>query len=98
MIDFDNQNTFYLIPKEALDDLIQAIQDIRRIQAMLEKSCNSDALGDYIPEEDAMKLLGRGKTWFWSKRKSGELPGKKAAGRWYYQLRVINKYIQNGTN
>ena len=91
---FDKQNAFYMIPEEALDELIQAIQDIRRIQAMLEKSSNSDALGDFIPEEDAMKLLGRGKTWFWMKRKSSELPGKKAAGRWYYNKNDLKKYIE----
>lgn len=98
MIDYNKQNTFYLIPKEALDELIQAIQDIRQVQVMLESSNRKEAMGDWIPEEDAMELLGRGKTWFWDKRKTGELPGKKAAGRWYYKLSEINKYIENGTN
>lgn len=98
MIDYNKQNTFYLIPKEALDELIQAIQDIRQVQVMLEGSNRKEAMGDWIPEEDAMELLGRGKTWFWDKRKTGELPGKKAAGRWYYKLSEINKYIENGTN
>ena len=98
MIDYNKQNTFYLIPKEALDELIQAIQDIRQVQVMLESSNRKEAMGDWIPEGDAMELLGRGKTWFWDKRKTGELPGKKAAGRWYYKLSEINKYIENGTN
>lgn len=98
MIDYSKQNTFYLVPKEALDDLILAIQDFRKVQALLEGSSSRDVLGDYIPEEEAMKLLGRGKTWFWDKRKSGELPGKKAAGRWYYKKNDLKKYIENGTN
>ena len=92
----DDRYTFYMIPKEPLDELIKAAQDFRRMQELLEKDTSSGALGDYIPEEEAMKLLGRGKTWFWDKRKSGELPGKKAAGRWYYRLKDIQKYIEDG--
>jgi hypothetical protein len=86
---------YYLIPKEALDDLIQAIKDIRRIQAMFEDNNSSEVLGNYISEDDAMKLLDRKKTWFFNKRKSGELPGRKAAGRWYYDKTDIRNYIKN---
>jgi len=86
MFDFDKHNTFYLIPKEAFDELIQAVKDLRQMQAEIERGADSSALGDYIPEDRAMEMLKRGKTWFFNKRKSGELPGKKAAGRWYYRL------------
>ena len=95
-MNLDDKCTFYLVPKEVLDDFIKAAQDFRRMQELLEKDTSSRALGDYIPEEEAMKLLGRGKTWFWDKRKSGKLPGKKAAGRWYYRLMDIQKYIEDG--
>ena len=66
------------------------------VREELEKRNGSDALGDYIPEERAMELLGRGKTWFWNQRKSGDLNGKKAAGRWYYSLDELKKLINNG--
>ena len=95
-MNLDHKCTFYLIPKEVLDDFIKAAQDFRRMQDQLDKDTSSRVLGDYIPEEEAMKLLGRGKTWFWNKRKSGELPAKKAAGRWYYRLKDIQKYIEDG--
>ena len=94
-MNFDDRHTFYLIPKEALDELIQAIKDLKMLQDEIGKGGNSEALGDYIPEDKAMELLDRGKTWFFYKRKSGELPGKKAAGRWYYLKEDIKKYIQN---
>jgi hypothetical protein len=95
-VNFEDKHTFYLIPKETLDELIQAIRDIKGIQEEIGKGVNSSALGDYIPEDRAMELLGRGKTWFFNKRKSGELPGKKAAGRWYYRNQDIIKYIEDG--
>ncbi|KPK82814.1 MAG: hypothetical protein AMS27_13925 [Bacteroides sp. SM23_62_1] len=96
MINFDDKHTFYLVPKESLDELIQAVRDLKRLQEEIGKGANSEALGDYIPEDRAMELLGRGKTWFFNRRKSGELPGKKAAGRWYYKIADIQKYIENG--
>ena len=95
MINYNNQNTFYLIPKEAMDELLQVVKDLRRMRDEMEGS--SEVLGDYIPEEKAMELLRRGKTWFWNCRKSGILSGKKAAGRWYYRLQDIKKLIENGT-
>jgi hypothetical protein len=96
MFDFDKNNTFYLIPKEAFDELIQAVKDLRLMKDEIGKGITSSALGDFIPEEIAMELLGRGKTWFFNKRRSGELPGKKAAGRWYYRHQDIKKYIEDG--
>ena len=95
MIDFDEKRTFYLIPKEALDDIIRAVKDLTGIQERLKSGDDEKTLGDYLPENKAMELLDRGKTWFWNKRKSGELLGKKAAGRWYYKKTDITKYIND---
>ena len=96
MVDYEKHNTFILIPKEALDQLIQAVQDLRLLHDKLDNDNSAGVLGDYISEEAAMKVLGRGKTWFWNKRRSGELPAKKAAGRWYYHQDDIKRYIENG--
>ena len=95
-MNLDDKHTFYLIPKETMDELIQAIQDLKKLQGEMGKWDNSGALGDYIQEDKAMELLDRGKTWFWDHRKSGELPGKKAGGRWYYMMTDIKNYIENG--
>jgi hypothetical protein len=96
MNDLNPYSTFYLIPKEDMDELIQAVRDLRAMREEMGSGSNSEALGDYVAEEKAMELLCRGKTWFWSKRKSGELIGRKAAGRWYYQLNNLKKFIENG--
>lgn len=99
MNDLKRHSTLYLIPEEVLDELIAAVKSIKKFQENLEKEeKNIRPLGDYIDEDHAMELLKRGKTWFWNKRKSGELPGKKAAGRWYYNIADIKTYIQNDGN
>lgn len=96
MFNPNDKNTFYLVPKEALDELIEAVKAIKHLQDELNKKDETDALGDFIEEKRAMELLKRGKTWFWEKRKTGELPGKKAAGRWYYRKEDIKKLIIDG--
>ena len=92
----EDYKTFILIPEDTFEEFIQAIRDLRKIKSFLEKDSDSGTRGDYIDENEAMKILRRGKTWFWNKRKSRELPGKKAAGRWYYKLMDIDKLIDNG--
>jgi hypothetical protein len=88
--------TFVLIPEEILDELIQAIRDLKKIQDVLKQEDHSGTLSDFVTEDKAKELLGRGTTWFWNKRKTGELSGKKAAGRWYYKSIDLKKFIENG--
>jgi hypothetical protein len=95
-MNLEDHSTFYLVPKDALDDLIDAVRSIKQLQDDLNKKVNSETLGGYIDEEKAMELLRRKKTWLWSKRRTGELPAKKAAGRWYYKLTDLQKFIENG--
>jgi hypothetical protein len=97
MTDLNTPNVFYLVPEKALEELFEVIKDLRKFQENLERGVeNVKPLGDYIDEIQAMKVLKRGKTWFWNKRKSRELPGKNAAGRWYYKVSDLNKFIENG--
>ena len=69
-------------------------KDLKKLQERLENKDNQGILGDYISEDAAMDLLARGKTWFHAKRKSQELPGKKAAGRLYYKRQDILTFIE----
>jgi hypothetical protein len=97
MNDLDKQSTFYLVPEKALEELIIAVKNIKKFQENLERGEeNVKPLGDYIDEDQAMKVLKRGKTWFWNKRKTGELQGKKAGGRWYFKISNIYKFIDDG--
>jgi len=64
LINFDDRHTFYLVPNESLDELIQAVTDLKRQQEEIGKGSDSEALGDYIPEDKAMELLDCGKHGF----------------------------------
>jgi hypothetical protein len=97
MIDLEKPSTFYLVPEKVLEEFIEVVKNFNKLQENLERrEENVKPLGDYIDEDQAMKILKRGKTWFWNKRKTGELPGKKAAGRWYYKVTSIYKFIEDG--
>ena len=96
MNNLNDNKIFVMIPEETLDELILAIKDLKQIKEGLERESQSGILSDFITEDKAKELIGRGTTWFWNNRKSGELPGKKAAGRWYYNLKDIKKYIEDG--
>ncbi|MEX0980686.1 MAG: helix-turn-helix domain-containing protein [Bacteroidales bacterium] len=96
MYNLEEHITFYLIPKETMDELLEAIQDLRALRTELGNGSREETLGDYIPEEKAMELLQRGKTWFWNMRKNKKLAGKKAGNRWYYRLETIKKFVENG--
>jgi len=63
MNDLHKQSTFYLIPEKTLDELIEAVRNIKKFQEALENGeANARTISDYIDEEQAMKMLKRGKT------------------------------------
>lgn len=84
-----------IVPYEKLDELLEKVD---RLNEALLSTRNQDkgALGDFIPEKDAKELLSKGTTWFWNKRQSGELTGRKAGNQWYYRKSDILKMIENG--
>ena len=41
-------------------------------------------INGYISEDDAVKLLGKAKIWFWRKRKEGIIPHKKLGSTVFY--------------
>ena len=69
-MDLEKANTFYLVPKEVLDNLVTATHYLNLLNDKLEKEHDLLTLGDYITETIASNMLCRGKTWFHNKRKS----------------------------
>lgn len=97
MRNYNDHKVFVLLPEEVLDELLDAIRTIKRIQEFLDKNAHA-GLGDFIPESQAQKLLGRKTTWFWNARKSGILKGRKVANRWYYKTDELLKLMEGGVN
>lgn len=76
-----------MVPRDFLESLAENQQ---KILDHLEGKQSQNITGEYISEEDARKELGKGATWFWTKRKSEELPFKKVGGKvWYNKADLL---------
>ena len=86
----EQNESFVLVPRAWLESLAENQQ---RILEHLEGKQKQNLTGDYISEETAKKEFGKGNTWFWNKRKSGELPFVKVGGKvWYHQSDLLNLF------
>ncbi len=77
----ENKDGLYLIPQSFLNSIKE---DQQKILELLSNPNTSQNLGDYIPESEAKKLLGRQTTWFWNMRTSGQLAFTKVGSKIYY--------------
>jgi hypothetical protein len=86
--------SFILVPKAMLEKLLENTQ---RILSLLQaKDTGHDAIGDYLPEQEAKKLLGRKTTWFWSMRKLGRLAFTRIGNKIFYAKQdIINLLNRN---
>jgi hypothetical protein len=85
---------FVIVPYDRMEELLQRLCSIEK--SLHQNKSNSGGLGDYISEHEAKKILAKQTTWFWNKRLSGELTGKKAGNTWSYKQNDILKFIENG--
>lgn len=90
----ENNKYFMMMPDGFYDEFKQLANDVKTVLNQLPNSGNNPPLGDWIPESDARSLLGRKTTWFYNKRISGELTGKKRGGKWWYAKSEILKFIE----
>lgn len=76
--------------KKVPSDILQSLNDNQnQILKLLEQKNYSNLFDDYIPENVAKKEFGMGTTWFWERRKSGELPFVKVGGRVFYKRSAL---------
>ena len=68
------------------------IKKLNDIDDKLEKPKSFD---DYVSELEAKKLLLRGTTWFWERRRAGELPYTKLGGQVFYLMKDLVKYLED---
>jgi len=90
---------FAFVPYEKFDELLNKVNQINEtLNNTSSYTSSKSGLGDYINEKEAKNMLNKGTTWFWNKRKAGELKAKKAGNNWYYQRKDIIKFIENGSS
>lgn len=89
------QQQYAFVPYDKMDELMGKIE---KLTAAFNagKNIDNSVLGDYISEKEAKNLLSKGTTWFWNKRRTGELKGNKAGNQWYYNKKEILNLIEKG--
>jgi hypothetical protein len=73
----------------------QLLRILKTLKEIEDKLNRPKSLDDYVSEFEAKKLLGRGTTWFWERRTSGELPYTKLGGQVYYLKIDLVKYLED---
>ena len=92
-------NAMVLVPKQLLERVHQTQE---RILTALEELPTAQPVltgmvgGKYIPETTAKEMIGKGTTWFWQMRKSGQLKFKKVGSKIYYVIQDIENLIEGG--
>ena len=67
---------------------------LKKLKDIEDKLNRPKSIDDYVSELEAKKLLGRGTTWFWERRRSGELPYTKLGGQVFYLMKDLIKYLE----
>ena len=68
---------------------------LKKLKDIDDKLDKPKSIDDYVSELEAKQLLGRGTTWFWERRKSGELPYTKLGGQVYYLRKDLGNYLED---
>ena len=87
-------NFFAEIP-QIMKSLEEIKENQQRILEHLENS-NDDEFEGFVKEKKAKKILGKEKSWFSEKRKSGELNSTKVGGTVWYQKEDILQLFYTG--
>jgi hypothetical protein len=81
-----------LVPQTFLDEISETQNRI--LELLSEEKEGSNSIGDFIPEAEAAKLLGRKTTWFWKLRKAGTLGFTKVGNKVFYSKQDILDLLQ----
>lgn len=75
---------FMLVSNRRIQSLEQKIDELHELLIKTE-SVTGQQLSGFLTEKQAMELLQRSHTWFWERRKSGELVYSKVGRTIYYK-------------
>lgn len=81
------------VPSEELVQIKQMLTELLNAS----KGEHHAKLGDWIDEKEAQKLLGRKATWFWQRRKNGELVYTKVGNKIMYSRESILSFLNQNT-
>jgi hypothetical protein len=81
------------VPSEMLEQIIQKLDELSAVV----RGGSSQKLGDWVSEKEAQQLLGRKATWFWQRRKNGELVFTKVGNKIMYSRESILTYLNQNT-
>jgi len=68
---------------------------LKKLKDIEDKLNKPKSIDDYVSELEAKQLLGRGTTWFWERRRLGELPYTTLGKQVYYLRKDLVKYLEN---
>ena len=77
------------VPSEMLEQIMQKLDDLSAVV----RGGSPQKLGDWVSEKDAQQLLGRKGTWFWHRRKNGELVFTKVGNKIMYSRESILNFL-----
>ena len=90
----ENQhNGFILVPYDEFRDLRNKVDQL--IALVKSDHKNPHEINGWIPEAEAMRMLNRKSTWFHHHGKD-LLGGVRRGKSWWYPIKNINEYIENG--
>jgi hypothetical protein len=71
--------------------ILNKLRDIER-----QLSEKKHKMNEYISEADAKKMFDKKTTWFWERRRAGELPYTKVGSQVYYKRKDLIQYLEKG--
>lgn len=95
--DFDK---LVLVPESFLEEMSSTQTQI--LNLLSGEQDRISGIGDFIPEPEAARLLGRKTTWFWKLRKQGALGFTKVGNKVFYSrediLNLLKRNKKGGTH
>lgn len=92
------ETEYVMIPRKELNTITELLRQV--LEKVSTQPSNDISINpEYVDEKEACIIFKRKTTWFWDKRKSGELPFSKVLGKNYYKRSdILAMFDDNYTN
>ena len=88
----DQSQLMILADQSRLDRIEAFLVELKML--VQESTLSQGAIGKYVSEEQAKKILGKSTTWLWEQRKSGSIGFSKIGSTNYYLLERFGKPVK----